>query len=419
MLQEKYGTEKSRAMSIVPDEETAAYSGPFILEVIRQPAEVAHVIDEWHTLLAQLERVTCFASPEWLLAWWHYFGSHSRLYIIVLRVPEAAGTKLVGIVPFQIDLWGHFPLRVRVIRWLGQSNGALTDTLGAFFATGYEQVGMQAALTYLSTHCDEWDMLALARTPVQYVQTLTLWARQFGSIVHVLDTVGWLSIQLSSTWESYQSTLSKNLRSNLPRYRNRLLRDGHRAAFITLTEPQALIEALPQFFVLHRQRALAEQMKHHSDYFSSADSRAFLAHIVSVLAQQHRCALMQMLIDDTVVAMQLLLLQEQSVSLYFSGFDPQWSRYSVMMLTTRASLEYVIAHGYRWVDLTAGGGSQAKRQWGNEERVVHYIALARPTLQGYSGIWGMRVWHYMQNYLLEDIQKCCKAALSLFNRKKV
>ncbi len=399
---------------LVEDNKQVTYQ----LEVLRQPTEITSLVDEWHALLAQMERVTCFSTPEWLLSWWEHFGMHSHLYVIILRALDSRGTTLVGIVPLQIDISGHFPFCLRVMRWLGQSNGALTDTVGAFFAPGYAQTGMREVLAYLHAHRDEWDMLALARTSAEYTQALVLWTRETGFRSHVLDTMGWLSVQLPDSWERYQSMLSKNLRSNLPRYRNRLMREGYQAHFIPLTEAQDIRNALPQFFALHRQRAQAEQMKQHSDYFAHAESRAFLTHIVSVLAEQQQCVLMRMIIDGQVVAMQLLLICGRGMSLYFSGFDPAWSRYSVMMLTTRASIEYAISQGYTWIDLTAGGGSQAKRQWGNEERMVYYVVLAHPTLRGYISLYAMRVWHYIQNYLKDDIGKLWHTLRAIGSRKK-
>lgn len=361
------------------------------VEKVHTLAALVALVDEWELLLACVPRVTCFQHPDWLITWWHGFGKDMQLYVLCIRDDKNA---LIGIVPLQRTCYGHGLLRV--LRWLGQSHGALTDTLGPLFVGGYEHSGMQKALTYLNIHSHEWDILALAHTPELFVQEITDWGNSCHHLTHLRDTMGWLAIRLPHSWDVYERTLSKNLRSNLVRYRNRLRREGHQVVYSILTEPTAILSALPQLFALHRLRAEAEHMKHHTDYFATSESKDFISAVAQVLSERQSVALATMSINGCVVAAQLLLFQGNVMSLYFSGFDPAWSHYSVMMLTTRSSIEYALAHNISWVDLTIGAASQAKRQWGNEETLTRYVVVAERSLAGIAGLCGERVLQWVR-----------------------
>ncbi|GAC1381244.1 MAG: hypothetical protein NVSMB33_07800 [Ktedonobacteraceae bacterium] len=362
------------------------------VQSISTPEAFITLRNEWEALLARAARATAFQSSDWLALWWRHLGAGSTLRLLILR---DADKMLVGIVPLQMRHYGIWPLRLRVLFWLGHGIGGLTDTLGPVFAAGYEKEAICTALSYLRHHQAEWDLLALARTPALLIEEIIAWAQAVNYRTEVFDPIGWLYASLPGDWSSFQKTLSKNLRSNLPRYRNRLVREGHNASFEVLTESESIIEALPRFFELHQLRAQAEDMKSHSNYFATPTSRTFITEAARNLGAQKRLALAQMIVDDRVVAAQLLLFQDQVMSTYFSGFDPEWGRYSIMMLTMKACIEYAIAQGIRWVDLTAGAGSQTKRQWGNEETQTSYVLIAQSALIGTVGGWVIRKWRSM------------------------
>ena len=372
---------------------TTEVEAPLVsIELVSQCDQFVALTADWDALLARIPHATCFRRIDWLTTWWQIFGNHNTMQLLLLLLYDQQHT-LVGAVPLYIQQYHLGTLRVRIVRWLGQGYGALTDTLGPLLAPGYEHVGMGSALAYLERHRDVWDVLALARTPAIVSNEIATYARTASWRLTLREITGWLAIDLPADWETYQRTLSKNLRSNLPRYRNRLLREERTAHVEMLTEPTEILAVLPQLFILHRLRAQAVDMKRHSDYFAAASSRAFMLLIAAMLSRQQRMALACMRVDGQVVAMQMLLFEGRSMTLYFSGFDPAWSRYSVMLLTTKASLEYAIRQGITWVDLTAGAGSQAKRQWANEEYQTHSLLVAHAPFWGYCCRWGICILH--------------------------
>jgi CelD/BcsL family acetyltransferase involved in cellulose biosynthesis len=55
-----------------------------------------------------------------------------------------------------------------------------------------------------------------------------------------------------------------------------------------------------------------------------------------------------------------------SLYLYYSGYDPEWSRYSVMTTTVAEAIKYAIAHRLKTVNLSSGN-DVSKTRWGPRE----------------------------------------------------
>lgn len=352
--------------------------------------------EEWLALLAQIPRATAFQTPEWLATWWRMRGTNRQIWLLVVRRADGA---LIGLMPLQLQTFGPGRWGLRVLRWLGQDRTGLTDTLGALFAPGYEMAAAEAALAYLHEHDQDWDIIELPRTPGPLAQVLCCWVQEQRYNLAFFGRSRWLYVRLPADWPALQRTLSKNLRSNLARYRNRLVREGHTASVSMLTDPDSVVAALPEYFELHRRRSEARDLKHHSNYFRTPGSRAFATEMARQLSARGQLALAQMVVDGNVAAAQLLLFQGDTMSAYFSGFDPQWARYSVMMLLTRASVEYAFERGVQWIDLTAGAKSdQSKRQWGNEEFVSCHLLIARSRAQAVLAAQAMRAWYVLRRW---------------------
>jgi CelD/BcsL family acetyltransferase involved in cellulose biosynthesis len=52
--------------------------------------------------------------------------------------------------------------------------------------------------------------------------------------------------------------------------------------------------------------------------------------------------------------------------MYYSGFDPEWSRFSVMTTTVAEAIKYAIEHGLKTVNLSPGN-DVSKTRWGPRE----------------------------------------------------
>src|SRR5260370_11985618 len=90
----------------------------------------------------------------------------------------------------------------------------------------------------------------------------------------------------------------------------------------------------------------------HPDRFASRVCRNFLYEVCERLAARGAVRLFALKIGSSIVAMRLGFVARDSLYFYYSGFDPQWARYSVMTTTVPETIKYALAHGLQPVNLS-------------------------------------------------------------------
>src|SRR6185503_10434723 len=114
-------------------------------------------------------------------------------------------------------------------------------------------------------------------------------------------------------------------------------------SFRVVTEPGALAQALSRVFELHAERARASNMADHADYLSSPSARGLLFELARSPEQSPRLRVFELVIGDQVVAARLGFLLGDELYLYFSGYKPEWGRYSVMTTVVAEAIKWAIA----------------------------------------------------------------------------
>ncbi|GAC1676150.1 MAG: hypothetical protein NVS9B2_26560 [Steroidobacteraceae bacterium] len=71
----------------------------------------------------------------------------------------------------------------------------------------------------------------------------------------------------------------------------------------------------------------------------------------------------QLKIGAHIVASRIGFVVDSSLYLYYSGYDVEWSRYSVMTTTLAEAIKYAIAKGFKTVNLSPTK-DLAKTRWG-------------------------------------------------------
>jgi len=113
-----------------------------------------------------------------------------------------------------------------------------------------------------------------------------------------------------------------------------------------------LHRGLERFLELHLMRANLEAAVTHPNRFESGVSRDFLHEVCERLSKRGAVRLFQLDVDGRFVAMRIGFVVGDSLYLYYSGFDPRWSRYSVMTTTVAEAIKYAISHGLKTVNLS-------------------------------------------------------------------
>jgi CelD/BcsL family acetyltransferase involved in cellulose biosynthesis len=80
-----------------------------------------------------------------------------------------------------------------------------------------------------------------------------------------------------------------------------------------------------------------------------------------------------------VVATRIGFVIGRALYLYYSGYDPDWSRYSVMTTTVVETIKYAIANGITQVNLSPGN-DVSKTRWAPREILYPQAAQVHPSM---------------------------------------
>ncbi|MBV9525588.1 MAG: GNAT family N-acetyltransferase, partial [Candidatus Dormibacteraeota bacterium] len=180
---------------------------------------------------------------------------------------------------------------------------------------------------------------------------------------------------LPGDWESFLGSLNKSLRDNAKYYPRLLHRHGRQAAFSVAATSDEVRATLPVLLALHRARAAAPAAVVHHDYFASASRRAFIEAAAPALAARGQLRIGVLAVDGAPVAAQMWLENAGVMFVYYSGYDPRWSRYSVAFIALLDALQDAMSRGIGRVEFLAGLG-QFKERWSPQRRLRHNVTLA-------------------------------------------
>jgi len=310
----------------------------------------------------RLQRVTGNTSPfalhEWHLAWCRHFLNcnpriHDEPLFYVLR--NSAG-NCVAIVPFIISRRRVGPLKIASVNLLG-ADPAITELRAPMVDPDYEYLTAGAVQHHLATVGD-WDWVHWTGISKGFGEALAA-----GGNLHWQPALSDYVLDLAPTWEEFRRRLKRNIRESLRHCYNSLKRDNHRLELKVVEDPAEVSRSLDRFLELHVMRANFKSPVRHPNRFASHVCRNFLYEVCELLAERGAVRLFQLNVDSQAVAMRIGFVVGGSLYLYYSGFDPAWSRYSVMTTTMAETIKYAIAQGIKTVNLSPTKDI-SKTRWG-------------------------------------------------------
>jgi CelD/BcsL family acetyltransferase involved in cellulose biosynthesis len=299
----------------------------------------------------RLHRVTGntlpFALHEWHLAWCHHFLNrnlriHDEPLFYVVR--DSAGT-CVAILPFIVSRRRVGPVKIVSINLLG-ADPAITEIRAPMIDPGYEHLTAHAVQHQLAKVGD-WDWIHWTGISDAFAEALAVngslqWQPALSDFV----------LDMAPTWDEFRLRLNRNIRESLRHCYNSLKRDNHRFELQVIEDLPELRRGLDRFLELHIMRAGLKTAVRHPNRFASQASRDFLYEVCERLGKRGAVRLFQLKVGSQIVAMRIGFVVGNSLYLYYSGFDPKWSRYSVMTTTVAEAIKYAIAHGLKTVNLS-------------------------------------------------------------------
>jgi len=313
---------------------------------------------EWDSLADTLDLPSPFHSWDWNYVWWKHFGR--RPHLVVFR----SDGRLVGLAQLQERRHGWVTSLVPI----GWGN-LLTEQLELLFPRAQRPRLMAALRGHLAE--SRWGWVGLS-------------GLEDGDLAEGLDGLGVASTvnmpfeyrELPATWDEMVRGLNRSMRGNVKYYPRLMLREGLPFELRFAESAADVSAALPTIYRLHSARAATQDGVTHKDYLERADHRAFLDEVAPILAARGEMKVALLEVRGQVIAGQVWLESDRTIFLYYSGYLPEWSRFSVAMITTSEILKYGIARGKDRVEFLRGTG-HFKTRWDTCRRYQLEMTWAR------------------------------------------
>ena len=118
----------------------------------------------------------------------------------------------------------------------------------------------------------------------------------------------------------------------------------------------------------------------HRDVFESQPARAFLREVARDFAARGRMRVFSLRIAGEVVATRVGFVCADHLYLYYSGYDPEWARYSVMTTVVAETMRYAIDQRLACVNLSFGADF-SKERWRPLATVFPSVVQVAPGLR--------------------------------------
>jgi CelD/BcsL family acetyltransferase involved in cellulose biosynthesis len=327
------------------------------VQVVRSLEGVAELKGDFARLQAVTGNTLPFALFEWQLTWCRHFRRQGPAVVDepLFHVVRDSEGNCVAIVPLILTRRRVGMLNIVSLGLLG-ADPAITEIRTSLVQPGYA-VPVANALSHALPKGGDWDW-------IQWTGMCDEFCAALGRH-RVLD---WLPappsyvLDLPPTWDTFHASLKRNLRKSLRHCYDSLKRDGHAFELKLAASPDAVHTALERLFVLHAQRAAMPGSIPHPNHIAGVGVRGFLHEVCGELAARDMVRVFQLEIEGRVVASRIGFVVGDSLYLYYSGFDPAWSKYGVMTTTVAEAIKYAIEQGLTTVNLSTGNDA-SKTRW--------------------------------------------------------
>jgi len=344
------------------------------VERIDDTAGFERLKPEWNDLLHESESDCLFLTWEWLFTWWKHLSGGRRLHILAVR----CGAQLVGLAPLAIRPWQPGRLiPFKILEFLGTGSVG-SDYLDVIIRRGNETLVKRALSGYLvdSTLMLELGQLRNVITGAQQTAE-NLANRDWQVQREVTDVCPFINLA-ELTWDEYVSTLGSSHRRNL-RKRIRNLYDKFSVRLETAVSEQERQSKFAQFLELHNRRWSADGG---SDALNSSKIVDFHAEFSRMALESGWLRLRIMYLDDQPATAIYGFRYGDTFYYYQAGHNPEFSAYSVGLVSLGLSIQQAIGEGAKEYDLLHGNEGY-KALWTHKQRELCRIRLYPPNLPGF------------------------------------
>ena len=350
-----------------------------IVGVIDTVEGLLHLESEWRAL-CQAVGTLPFMSWEWSASWWKHLARRGlavkdRLYLRTVR--DDAG-QLVAVAPLMLtEMPSRGPIRFRCLQFFG-TDPNITELRGVLCRPEVELEAYRALLDHLFERASEWDWIVWdGVAPDGEVARLI----QGYAPLRVAREISNFLLELPATWEQFKSTRSRNIKESLRKCANSLKRDGLVPVSRVAEGGRELELAVETVMRLHAARSTRTDTIAHPDVFRTPAAKRFLLEICTRHSAVGGVRVFSLELENRIVAARIAFVWGRSMYLYYSGYDPSYSKYSVMTTVVADAIRYAIAQGYRTVNLSTGN-DLSKTRWSPTEVAYQQTVQASRTWRG-------------------------------------
>jgi CelD/BcsL family acetyltransferase involved in cellulose biosynthesis len=330
------------------------------VEVVHSLITLETLAPAWAELDLHTFPRTPFSGPLWNLIWWRHFAKRRWLVRdLVHAFVMFDGSRLIAIAPMMVsERPAVGPLRTRQLRCFGADNN-VTELRGPCFRREDEGRVFDAMLSWLRCRALEWDWIDLCGFEVNGPADKALANCGLGDL---RQQASHCLIEPGTDWEAYRTSLPRNLKESLRKCYASLRRDNLSHELKVAEQPAAVACAVDRFLQLHSARAAAPMTPKHADKFDTEPSRAFIREYMGRAAGSGEAKVFELLVEGEVVASRIGFVLNDNLYLYFSGYQPKMSKYSVMTTCLVETIRWAIGKKIKTINLSPGS-DQSKRRW--------------------------------------------------------
>ena len=292
-----------------------------------------------------------FLTWEWLSNWWKHYGDKRRFLLVAIR----DGERILAAAPLMSSKYKLYGLELRKIEFIATP----ASDYHSFLLTEKKPEYIKMIIEFVNHIATEWGCIELKEIPedsetAKLLRTISNDSFKFEE--RILNRCPY--VLLPRKFEDYLQRLSYSFRKNLRRY-ERKLRKEYKMNFEIYNDTETIDYAMKTFFSLHQKRWQSQKQP---GAFSDLAFRDFHLDVARSFAEKGWLALNFLTLNDEPVAASHDFKYAQKIFHYLSGFDPQYSRYSVGNIRHMLIIKHCIENGLTEYDLMRGDESY-KTKW--------------------------------------------------------
>ena len=286
-----------------------------------------------------------FLLPRWIQAWRQAFKPDDELHVCFIRRNE----ELIGVAPLSIS--------GATASFVGDPE--ICDYLDFAVAPGYEKEFYRALLDDLSGRgVTELDLRCLRPESTVLSHLVEAAEDRNGECSFEPDGVS-LEMDLPGGWSEYLNMLDSRQRHEIRR-KFRRLREKGEVDFLALKGTTEITEQLATFLKMFRESRADKAA------FMNPQMELFFRSMIRAMSEENILRLFFLRLGGSTVAAALCFDYQDTVYLYNSGYDPQYSSLSVGLLCKILSIRHSIKLGRKKYDFLKGAEAY-KFQLGGKE----------------------------------------------------